>query len=111
MRIEDSENEIEKIHNVVKSIECDKEKVIRIFFILREYLAPKVVILQRKLEECLSTNNSYDKFTYTDLSAVEVASYALFTLISISDIVKDNWKEDFDRLKIAFAKCISRMTS
>ena len=111
IRIEDSENEIEKIHNAVRSIEFDKENVIRTFFVLKEYLACKLVILQRKLEECLSTKNSYDKFAYTDLSVVKVASCALFALISISNTVKGNWKKDFDKLKIGFVDCISKMTN
>ena len=34
IRIEDSKNEIEKTHNVVKGIEFEKEKVIRRFSIL-----------------------------------------------------------------------------
>ena len=111
IRIQDSGNEIEKIHNVVRSIKFYKEKVIRRFSILREYLAPKVVILQRKLEECLSTKNSYNEFSYSDLSTVEVASYALCALINILDIVKGNWKKEFDKLKIDFVDCISRMLS
>ena len=85
--------------------------MIRRFSFPKEYLAPKVVILQRQLEECLLAKNSYDKFSYTDLSVVEVASYALCTLISISDVVRDNLKKDFDKMKHDFVDCISRMTN
>lgn len=90
IRIEDSENDIEKIHNVFRRIEYEKEKVITRLSILREYLTPKVVILQRQFEECLSAKNSYEKIAYIDLSAIKVVSNSLWTLISISNIVKGN---------------------
>lgn len=97
VRIEDSKTKIEKIHSSIRGIEFYKEKVLRRFSILKEYLLPKIVILQRQLEECLTVKNSYYKFTYTNLSIVEVASYALFALISISDTIKGKWK-DLDML-------------
>ena len=47
IRIEDYENEIKNIHNAVRKIEFEKGKVIRRFSILREFLAPTVVILRK----------------------------------------------------------------
>ena len=45
VRIEDFETKIEKIHNDVRDIEFEKDKVLRRFTIVREYLTPKFVIL------------------------------------------------------------------
>lgn len=91
--IEDYGIEVEKIHNVIRGLEFDKEKVVKRFSTLREILSPKINILQRQLEECLAAKTSYDKSTYIDLSVVEVTSYALCALISISNIVKEKWKD------------------
>ena len=85
--------EVEKIHNVINNLESDKEKATKKFYSLRDFFSPKISTLQRQLEEFLATKTSYDKFAYTELSVVEVASYALCTLISICDIVKENQKK------------------
>ena len=87
---------------MIRILESYEEKVTKRFSSLREVMSPKIKILQRKLEECLSTKTSYDKFSYTDLSVVEVASYALCSLLLISDIVKENWKKEVDKLKIIY---------
>ena len=43
--IEDIEVEMKKVHNAIRGIEFEKDKVIKRFFFLREYLAPKFSIL------------------------------------------------------------------
>ena len=96
IKIEYSKNDIEKIHNAIRSIEFDEEKVIRIFSVLKEYLTPKIVILQRQLEECLAAKALYNKFSYSDLSMVEMTSYAPCMLISISDTVKQNQNKEVE---------------
>lgn len=93
---------------MIRVLDSNKEKVVKRFSTIREILSPKISILQRKLEECLATKTSYDKFSYTHLSMVEVASYAL---ISIYDIVKENWKKEVERLKIVYVDCFSRISS
>ena len=100
---------MELVHNAIRNIEFEKEKVIKIFSILREYLFPKFIIFQRQLNEFLATKASYDKFSYTDLNIVEVASYALCKLINILDIVKENWKKELERIKLGFIDYISRI--
>ena len=39
---------------------------------------------------------SYEKNSYSNLSIVKITSYVLCTLISISNIVKDNWRKELE---------------
>ena len=84
---------MKKIHGMIRDLESEKEKENRIFSSLREISSSKISSLQRQLDEFFTAKASYDKFAYTDLSAIKVASYALHTLINILETLKDNWKK------------------
>ena len=45
----------------------------------------------KKLEECLGAKASYEKFSYIDLNAVEVASSGLHALLNTAEVVRDTW--------------------
>ena len=107
-RIEDVEADMEAVHEAIKGIELEKEKVVKIFSILRECLSKNISILQRQLEECLATKASYDKFLFLDLNAVEMESYALGALISISNAMRDTWKKHLAQVKIDLTNFFSR---
>ena len=70
-----------------------KEKALRIFSLLRDHLSPQITLIQTQLEECSATKTSYDKFVFIDLNAIELASYSLCVLISVSDTMMENWKK------------------
>ena len=111
VNIEDSASEVENIHNAIRGTEDGKENLIKRFSTLREILSPKISILQRQLEECLVAKASYDKFSYTNLSAMEVASYALFFLIYIFNTIKKNCKKEVERLKLVYVDYFSEISS
>ena len=75
----------------MRGIELEKEKALKRFSLLREYLFPNITIMQKWLDEGLAVKASYDKLAFIDLSVVEMASYALRAFISVSNAFRDNW--------------------
>ena len=92
-KLENFEHAMETIHDSIQGIEVEKEKTLRRFSLLRNHLSPQITIIKIQLEECITTKTSYDKFMFTDLNVVELASYALCVLISVSDALKNSWKK------------------
>ena len=104
----DLERKIMSINDEIKLIELKKKILLKIFSLLNEHLTLKIDHVQRQLVECLSVKASYEKFSYIDLEVVEIASYGLCTILSISNVVKDTWEKEFENLKESFADCCSR---
>lgn len=80
------------------------------FSLLREHLALKFDSIERQLEECLAIKESHDKFSYTDLDIVEIASYSLCTFSSVADVVKDKQDIKFTMLKQKFGDCFTQIS-
>ena len=87
---------MEPIHDNIQSIEAEKEKSLRRFSLLRDHLSPQITLLQNLLEECMTTKPSYEKFVVTNLNVVELATYSLCVLISVSNAMKDSWKKHLE---------------
>ena len=81
---------MEALHEIIQGIKVEKEKALRIFSLLRDHLYPQVSLIQNQLAECIAAKPSYDKFVFTHLNKIELASYALCMLISTSKKMKDS---------------------
>lgn len=91
MKITDTEKKLSKIHDEIRLLENEKETQLKRFSLFRENLTLKISNVHNQLEECLSSKTSYGKFSYPNLRAVEIASYGLCALLSISDSIKATW--------------------
>ena len=58
----------------------------------REAISLRITTIYRKLEECFKAKDNYSKILYSDLNAVEIASYALCAILTSVEIAKDTWK-------------------
>lgn len=81
------------------------------FSLMRENLSLKISTLEQKVGEFLKAKTSFDKKNYSDLNAVEIASYRLGTLLSISEGFKDTWEKDFKSKKTSFENYISYLST
>ena len=99
---------MEIIHENIQGIEAEKEKTLKRFSLLRDHLSPQIIVIQNQLEECIVEKTSYDKFVFTDLNVVELASYSLCALISVLDAMKDSWKKHLAQLKTDFSDYFSK---
>ena len=59
-KIVNFEHDMESIHNNIRGIEAKKEKTLRRYSLLRDHLAPQIVVLQSQLEECCTAKSSFD---------------------------------------------------
>ena len=110
-RIEDIETQIEKIYGKIRIIESNKERIGKRFSLFRENLALKIGTLEQQIEEFLKAKTSFEKFVYSDLSAVEIAAYGLCALLRISKGVRDSWYKSFESLKTNFDDCMTHFSA
>ena len=78
---------------------------------MREHLTFKIINVKNKLDECIITKTSYEKFVHSNLNAIQVASYGMCTLNSVLESVTDTWKKELESMKSNFIDCISRITN
>ena len=102
IKIEDVEAQIGKTYDEISLIKLHRERTSKRFSLLREHSSLKINTLEQQVEECLKANTSFDKFVYSDLNAVEIASYGLCALLSILEGVKDTWEKNLKSLKMSF---------
>ena len=76
-------------------MQVEKEKALKWFTLLREHLFPHVTLLENQLGEILAAKSSYENFVAIDLNAIELATYSLCALISVSNALKEHWKKYF----------------
>lgn len=62
----------------------------------------KISAVERQLDECVKAKDTYSKFMFSDLNAVEIASYALCAILTTSEAVKDHWEKGMNTLKVNF---------
>lgn len=110
-QITNLEARISSVHDQLRLLELRKERTIKKSSLLREHLTLKIDHLQRQLKECTDTKDSYTRFFYSYLNAVELASYDVFVLINISEEIKDNWDKEFTSLKRTFGECMALINS
>ena len=63
------------------------------------------------MEEYVKAKDTYANFTYSDINAVEIASYALCAIIITNEAKKDTWEKDMDSLKTMFDDCMEILTT
>ena len=99
---------MEAIHASIKNIEAEKDRLLKKFISLKDHLSPQITLLENKIEESSVAKASYDKFLVTYLSIAKVEAYALCTLISVHDVMKDSWQKHLAQWKIDFGDCFSK---
>lgn len=62
----------------------------------------KLSTIERQLEECIKAKDTYSNFMYSNLNAIEIASYALSAILNIVEAIKDTWEKGMDSLKANF---------
>jgi hypothetical protein len=105
-KVEDFEGRIFGIQNKVGKLHSAKEKILKRFSELKETLVLKIAIVEKQLDECVKAKDTYSNFVYSDLSNVEIASYALCTILTTSEAIKDQWEKDMENLKTNFDDCM-----
>ena len=107
-KVDSIEPIVQLLHDNIREIQVEKDKILERFTLLRTHLFPQITLLENELQECLSTKSSYEKFMAIDLNIVELVAYALCALIIVSDALKDSWKNKIEQLKTTFNDCISK---
>lgn len=85
VKVFDVEKKIFKIYDEIRILKDDKDRKMKRFTLLREHISINLSTIEGKLEECLSTKTSFQKFSYENLQACEIASYGLCALLSVVD--------------------------
>ena len=68
----------------------------------RESIALKLPFLEKQLEEFVKVKAIYSNFLYSDINAVEIASYDLCAIFTSVESTKETWTKDMDILKTNF---------
>jgi hypothetical protein len=105
-KVEDFEGRISRIQNEVGKLHSAKEKILKRFSEFKETLVLKIATVEKQLDECVKAKDTYSNFVYSDLSSVEIASYALCAILTTLEVVKDRWEKDMENLKIFFDDCM-----
>lgn len=71
-----------------------------------ESIALKLSSIERQLEEFVKTKDTYSNFVYSDLNAIEIASYALCAMLTTTKVDKETWEKCKDILKENFDDCM-----
>lgn len=77
----------------------------------RDSIVLNISFIERQLEECDKAKDTYADFTYSDLNAVEIASYALCAILTTTKVEKDTWEKGMDNLKTNFDDCMNILTA
>ena len=80
----------EAIYTNIQNIEAEKDRVLKKFILLKDHVSPQITLLENQIEDYLVAKVSYEKFLVTDLSAIELATYDLCVLISVSNTLKES---------------------
>ena len=75
VKIEGIETQVSKTYDEISLLEVIKEKITKMFSLVREHLSMKVI--EQQLEGFLVENVSFDKFIFLDLNVVEILGCAL----------------------------------
>ena len=67
----------------------------------RELIALKLSFIEKQLEECVKAKDTYSNFLYSDINAVEIASYALCVILTSTVSTKETWT-----MKAIFDDCM-----
>ena len=105
-KVDDFEGQIVSIHTNIRKLQLKKEKILRRLSDFRESIALKLSTIERQLEECIKSKDTYSNFIYSDLNAIEIASYALCAIPINVKAVKDTWEKGMDNLKENFDDCM-----
>lgn len=110
-KIENIKEQIGKTYNEISLIEMNGERKMNRFSLLGERLSLKISTHKQQVEECLKAKTPFDNFSYSDMNAVDLTSYGLFSLLNVLEGVKDSWEKNFKILKEIFFYYITCLLS
>lgn len=105
-KIDDFEGLVTNIHSDIRKLELWKEQILKRVLDFKDSIALKISIVEKQLEECAKAKDTYSKFLFSNLNAVEIASYALCEILTSTESTKHTWTKGMRNLKASFDDCM-----